>query len=205
MVRPLGSLNKLTLKKHEQAQRLAKKFGDPVESILQRRDCLEAERAELLALQKQLMAAPSRHRQVKKIAQIESKIDRLDDKVLRHNEAAAPYMRARYQSITYKSESEPSVVVQMPAAVSGSDEWLKKYAPPEALKDVSPGKPKQIEEAKPTMKEFVPNLRAALDVADKIGGNISAQAVIDESRQFAKVDMLQQQVDELNARFMKGY
>jgi polysaccharide deacetylase 2 family uncharacterized protein YibQ len=66
------------------------------------------------------------------------------------------------------------------------------------LKDVSPAKPKLIE-AEPTMKEFIPNLKAAADVADRVGVN-NAQAILDEAKRYSAVDAQQRQIEDIAKR-----
>jgi hypothetical protein len=120
MGRPKGSRNRLTVERENSARWLVEKFGDPVENILRRRSQLIEERDELLALRAELVAAPSRHRRLKKIEQAEAKINLLDDKILKHNEASANYVRPRFQAITTADVTPRVTVVRAPDRVSNT-------------------------------------------------------------------------------------
>jgi hypothetical protein len=198
MSRPKGAINRISREKHLQAQQLVEEYGDPVADILKRRNELIDERSKVLALRDELQAAPSRHRRIKKIAQLDATIDKLDDKILRHNAESANYVRAKYQSINQTTQVQLASVIRAPVSEPSTEAWLGKYQPPQ-VKDVSPPKPKLIE-AEPTMQTFVPNLKAALHVADQVGVN-SAQTIVDEARRYAKSDAMA----ELDRKFLEAY
>jgi hypothetical protein len=170
MSRPKGSRNKLTVERENSARWLVEKFGDPVENILRRRNQLIEEREELLALRAELLAAPSRHLRHQKIAKAEAKINLLDEKILKHNEASANYVRPRFQAITTADVTPRVTVVRAPDTVSDTKAWLAAHAPQRdnAVND------------RPVLP-FVKKLRTALDVADELGIN-DTNEIVNEAR-----------------------
>lgn len=130
MGRPKGATNLLTRARDKSNQRLADRYGDPVESILARRNQLVEERNELLALRATLQAQASRHRKVKTIAGLDVKIGQLDDRILRHNAEAANYVRPKYTAIAHSGAEVSQNVVVMPAEIKDTEAWLKQHAPP---------------------------------------------------------------------------
>jgi hypothetical protein len=167
MGRPKGARNKLTVERENSARWLLEKFGDPVESILRRRNQLIEERDELLAHRAELLAAPSRHRRHQKIEKAEAKINLLDTKILAHNEASANYVRPRFQAITTQNTTAQVTVIKAPDTVSGTKEWLDRYGP-------------KRDDDRPAVIPIVRNLKVALDTSDQLKID-SPKLIVDEA------------------------
>jgi hypothetical protein len=146
MGRPAGSQNRMTRERDAAAKELAEQYGDPLEDILQKRAHWEA----IYAAE---MAKTSRHRNRQKLAEAE-------EKILRYNVEALPYMRPRYQAIAHSGEVVRPTVIRAPMSIPDSKAWLEAYAPKRdnTLND------------KPTPAlVFARNLKSTLDIADDLG------------------------------------
>jgi hypothetical protein len=78
------------------------------------------------------MVKPSRHRNPKKLAEAE-------EKILRYNEAALPFMRPKFQAITTQDTTPKITVIRAPERYSSTQEWLVAYGPKrdDAVNDAS--------------------------------------------------------------------
>jgi hypothetical protein len=157
MGRPPGAQNKMTRERDAAAKELAEQYGDPLEDILQKRAIYAAE-----------MAKTSRHRNRQKLAEAE-------EKILRYNVEALPYMRPRYQAIAHSGEVVRPTVIRAPAPISDSKEWLRIYGPKRdnAVND------------KPAVLPWVKNVKDSLATAEQLGVD-DAQTIWNEAAKITK-------------------
>jgi hypothetical protein len=158
MGRPKGAKNKLTVEHVAAAKDLAAEFGDPLRDLYIKRSRHEA----IYAAE---MAKSSRHRNTKKLTEVE-------EKIRQYNEAILPYDRPKFQAINHTGNAAPApMVIRAPASISDSKAWLAAYAP--KRDDAANDQPAP-------MVAFTRNVRTVLDIADAVGVN-DAQSIIDEA------------------------
>jgi hypothetical protein len=154
MGRPPGAQNKMTREKDAAAKELAEEYGDPLEDMLVKRDRWQK-------IYDEQVAKPSRHRNVKKLAEAEAMIKA-------YNEAVMPFMRAKYANISHSGEvAQAPMVIRAPKTIPDNELWLATYGPKrdDAVNDLP----------------FVQNLRVALDRADDLGVD-DAEAILNAAR-----------------------
>jgi hypothetical protein len=143
----------MTRERSESAAKLAEEFGDPLEDILRKR-------ARWQAIYDEQMAKPSRRRNPRKLAEAE-------EKILRYNEAALPFMRPKFQAITTTDTTPRLTVIRTPEVIRDSQAWLEKYRPKrdDAVNDQPPA---------------LSHHRNVLDAADSLGID-DAQTILNEA------------------------
>jgi hypothetical protein len=185
--RPKGAANHLTRQQREAAQSLVARHGDPLEAVL-----------EIVAYWKRVWHAELKKSEANRN---DKRFNRAEERIIRCCEVAEQYIRPKFQHIAHRNEGAPSAVIIAPPRAATSEEWLKANAPKnitlerKIILDELPG---------PTLQQFVPNVRAALDVADKLGEQ-NAQPIIDQAKRFSEQSPQQQAIDQINRKYLNGY
>jgi hypothetical protein len=157
MGRPAGSQNLLTREKAETLAALVRKYKlSPLESHFKQREhwfaVLDAE-----------MVKSSRHRHAAKVKEAREWIFRL-------NEAMAPYVHPKHQSITSQAEvKQIQMAIRAPEPISDSQEWLRQCKPANLDSD----RPVPLA---PALRQYVEKMdqeQAALDDADAVIADIN--------------------------------